>query len=108
LISNDLIVAINGPLFIFIPKNSIDNNTWDIPEGFMNKKTNKKLQVGDYVKIQIMDKRINQGDSQIKIMGKLLDFATEDEVEKYYGSKIIKTENVDVVNTENDESNYII
>ena len=108
LISNDLIVAINGPLFIFIPKNSIDNNTWDIPEGFMNKKTNKKLQVGDYVKIQIMDKRINQGDSQIKIMGKLLDFATEDEVEKYYGSKIIKTENVDVVNVENDESNYII
>ena len=47
-------------------------------------------------------------DSQIKIMGKLLDFSTEEEVEKYYGSKIIRTENVDVVNTENDESNYII
>ena len=108
LISNDLIVAINGPLFIFIPKNYIDNNIWDIPEGFLNKKGNKKLQVGDYVKIQVMDKRINQGDSQIKIMGKLSDFATEEEVEKYYGSKIVKTENVDTTNGETDESNYII
>jgi hypothetical protein len=40
-----------------------------------------------------MDKRINQNDTQIKIMGKLLDFATENEVEKYYGSKIIKIDN---------------
>ena len=55
-----------------------------------------------------MDKRINQGDSQIKIMGKLSDFATEEEVEKYYGSKIVKTENVDTTNGETDESNYII
>jgi hypothetical protein len=108
LISTDLIIAVNGPLFIFIPKNYIDNNTWDIPEGLLNKKNNKKLQVGNYVKIQIVDKRINQGDSQIKIIGKLSDFATDEEVEKYYGSKIIKSENVDTVNTETDESNFII
>jgi DNA-directed RNA polymerase subunit E'/Rpb7 len=108
LISTDLIVATNGPLFIFIPKNYVDNNTWDIPEGFLNKKNNQKLQVGNYVKIQVMDKRINQGDSQIKIMGKLVDFATDDEVEKYYGSKIIKTETVDTLHTETDESNFII
>jgi len=108
LISTDLIVAINGPLFVFIPKNYVDNNTWDIPDGFMNKKNNQKLQVGNYVKIQVIDKRINQGDSQIKIMGKLVDFATDEEVEKFYGSKIIKTENVDTLNTETDESNFII
>jgi hypothetical protein len=51
---------------------------------------------------------VNQGDSQIKMMGKLLDFATDDEVEKYYGSKIIKTENVDTLNSKSDESNFII
>ena len=107
LISTDLIVAINGPLFIFIPKNYVDNNIWDIPDGYMHKKSNKKLQVGNYVKIQIMDKRINQNDSQIKIMGKLLDFSTDEEVEKYYGSKIIKNDNVDTM-TENEESNFII
>ena len=108
MISSDLIVAINGPLFIFIPKSYIDNNIWDIPEGYVNKKTSKKLAVSNYVKIQILDKRINQGDTQIKIMGKLLDFATEDEIEKYYGSKIIKTESSDVIVNETDESNFII
>jgi len=108
MISSDLIVAINGPLFIFIPKNYVDNNIWDIPEGYVNKKNSKKLTVGDYNKIQIIDKRINQGDTQIKIMGKLLDYATEEEVEKYYGSKIIKNENTDLIATETDESNFII
>ena len=108
MISTDLIVAINGPLFIFIPKNYIDTNIWDIPDGYVNKKTQKKLAVGTYTKIQIIDKRINQGDTQIKIMGKLLDFATDEEVDKYYGSKIIKNENTDLVTTETDESNFII
>jgi len=108
MISTDLIVAINGPLFIFIPKNYIDNNIWDIPEGYVHKKTSKKLTVGNYVKIQVMDKRINQGDMQIKIMGKLLDFASEEEVEKYYGSKIIRNDATDLIATETDESNYII
>ena len=108
LISTDLIVAINGPLFIFIPKSSVDNNIWDIPEGYVHKKNAKKLAVGNYVKIQILDKRINQGDAQIKIMGKLLDFSSEEETEKYYGSKIIKNESSNVVATETDESNFII
>lgn len=108
LISTDLIIATNGPLFIFITKHNIDNNVWDIPDGFLNKKSNKKLQVGNYIKVQITNKRINQGDSQIKIIGKLLDFATDEEVEKFYGSKVVKTENVDTVNTETDESNFII
>jgi DNA-directed RNA polymerase subunit E'/Rpb7 len=108
MISTDLIVAINGPLFVFIPKNYIDTNIWDIPDGYVNKKTQQKLAVGTFTKIQIIDKRINQGDTQIKIMGKLLDFATEEEVDKYYGSKIIKNENTDLVTTETDESNFII
>jgi DNA-directed RNA polymerase subunit E'/Rpb7 len=108
LISNDLIVAINGPLFIFVPKNYVDNNTWDIPDGFLHKKDNKKLNIGNYVKIQIIDKRINQNDTQIKVMGSLLDFATEEEVDKYYGSKIIKPESTDTIINETDESNYIM
>lgn len=102
MISSDLIVAINGPMFIFVPKNSVDTNIWDIPEGYIHKKTNKKLTVGNFVKIQITDKRINQGDSQIKVMGKLLEPATDNEVDKYYGSKVNRDENI------TEESNYII
>ena len=92
MVNPDLIVAINGPLLIFIPKNNVDNNIWDIPDNYNHKKSNKKLTIGDYIKIQITDKRINQGDSQIKVMGKLLDFATDSEIEKNYGFAIIKTD----------------
>lgn len=92
MVNPDLIVVINGPILIFIPKNNVDVNIWDIPENYNHKKSNKNLSIGDFVKIQIIDKRINQGDSQIKVIGKLQDFASEEEIEKYYSFNIIKTE----------------
>jgi DNA-directed RNA polymerase subunit E'/Rpb7 len=117
-INQELIIAVNGPIMFFIPKENIDTNNWDIPDGYLNKLKKKKLQRDDYVKIQIIDKRINQNDSQIKSIGKLIDFATSEEVDKYFGSKIVSEKNtedlknnqVEVVNTNEieAESNYII
>ena len=40
-INQELIVAINGPIMFFIPKENIDINIWDIPDGYVNK-NNKK------------------------------------------------------------------
>jgi len=115
-INQELIIAINGPIMFFIPKENIDTNNWDIPEGYLNKLNKKKLQREDFVKIQIIDKRINQNDSQIKSIGRLIDFANLDEVEKYFGSKIIsdkiiedtKVNQQDSINIEESETNYII
>ena len=87
-ISQELIVATNGPLMIFIPKENVDTNIWDIPENYVNKKTKKRLLIDDYIKIQIMAKRINQNDIQIKIIGYLINFASQEEVDTYYGSQI--------------------
>jgi len=99
-INQELIIATNGPIFIFIPKENIDTNIWDI-ENFSLKKSNEKLQLNSFVKIKILNKRINQNDYQIKSIGYLLDFATKDEVKQYYGNVI---EEVD----EDEESNFII
>jgi len=88
-INQELVVAVNGPIMFFIPKDNVDTNIWDIPDGYLNKNTKKKLMANDFIKIQIIDKRINQNDSQIKAIGKLLDFSSQDEVDKYFGSKII-------------------
>lgn len=115
-INQELIIATNGPIMFFIPKENIDTNNWDIPEGYLNKLNKKKLQRDDFVKIQIIDKRINQNDSQIKSIGKLIDFASSEDVEKYFGSKIISektTEDIKVnqqnsANTDEIETNYII
>ena len=99
-INQELIIATNGPIFIFIPKENIDTNIWDI-ENFSLRKSNEKLQLNSFVKIKILNKRINQNDYQIKSIGYLLDFATKDEVKQYYGNVI---EEVD----EDEESNFII
>lgn len=123
-INQELVVSVNGPIMIFIPKENVDTNIWDIPEGYLNKPVKKQLISGDYIKIQIVDKRINQNDSQIKAIGKLLDFASQVEVDKYFGSKntsekIVddvkvstgdESEQIELVNTEesNTESNFII
>lgn len=96
-INQELVVAINGPIMFFIPKENVDINVWDIPDGYMNKLKKRKLTSGDYIKIQIVDKRINQNDSQIKAIGKLLDFATSEEVDKYFGSNIVSERVVDDV-----------
>lgn len=96
-INQELVVAVNGPIMLFIPKDNVDTNIWDIPDGYLNKIKKKKLATGDYIKIQIIDKRINQNDSQIKAIGRLLEFATSEEVDKYYGSKIVSEKVIDEV-----------
>ena len=88
-INQELIIATNGCIMIFIPKENIDSNIWDISENFSNKSTKVKLSINNYIKIQIVDKRINQNDTQIKAIGILLDIPTDSDVEKYYGVKVI-------------------
>ena len=110
-INQELIIAINGPIMIFIPKENIDSNFWDIIDGYKNKKNNKKLVTEDFVKIQITDKRINQNDNQIKSIGKLNDYASVDEVNKFFGSKVTKsndTETENILENSEIESNFII
>jgi len=98
-INFELVFAVNGPIMIFITRNNIDSTFWDVSNNLTFKNTNTKLNIGDYVKIQIINKRINEGDTQIKTIGKLLDIPTEKEIEKYFGSII---ENVEEI-----ESNFI-
>lgn len=124
-INQELIIAVNGPIMFFIPKENVDTNIWDIPDGYLNKLKKKKLAREDFVKIQIVDKRINQNDSQIKSIGKLIEFATTEEVDKYFGSKIVseriidgvkmnqpidEASQIESINTEEPEteSNYIL
>jgi DNA-directed RNA polymerase subunit E'/Rpb7 len=108
-ISPDLVIATNGPIMIFITKDNIDTNVWNISDNYLNKETNNKLLSGDYVKIQILDKRINNGDTQIRTIGRLLNYASLEEINKYYGSNVVFDERVsDNVLDETSESNFIL
>lgn len=105
-INIELVVAVNGPIFTFIPRDNIDTNIWDILDNFKHKKkTNTRLNVGDFILVQIVNKRINSGDTQIKTIGRLLDLATDTQVNDFYESN---KEILDVNTNEPDQSNFII
>ena len=97
-INQELVLASNGPIMIFIPKDNIDAKVWDVTENFLHLKTRTKLKDNNYIKVEIINKRINQGDFQIKAIAKLIDFATEKEVKDFYNSDI----------NEEVEDNYIV
>jgi DNA-directed RNA polymerase subunit E'/Rpb7 len=105
-INQELILAQNGPIMIFIPKDNVDTNNWDISEKFLSLTSKSQLKINDYVKILIVNKRINQGDYQIKVIGTLFDTATKEEVQNFYGS--VLNEEPDEMEKEADESNFII
>jgi DNA-directed RNA polymerase subunit E'/Rpb7 len=101
-INQELVVAINGPIMMFIPQDNIDTTYWNSVDNFSHTiKKNTKLEIGNYVCVKILNKRINKGDTQIKTIGKLLDLATEKEVDSFFGNKIIDENNDD------SKSNYI-
>lgn len=105
-INQELILATNGPIMIFIPKNNINQAKWDVSDKFLNRKTKTNLIVNNYIKIEVLNKRVNQGDHQIKVIGKLIDFATDDMTTLYFGSIITKEEETNrTLDKESEEGN---
>lgn len=99
LINLELIIANNGPMYIFITNNNINDEFWKVNNNeIININTKNKLKENNLVKILILDKRINANSSKINLIGKLQDFASEDEIKKYY-QKVEKKEE--------DKSNFI-
>jgi DNA-directed RNA polymerase subunit E'/Rpb7 len=83
----ELVIAVNGPIIIFIPKANIDTNIWDVSNDFTDKKKGVVLKQNDSVKVHLDKIKINQGDIQIKCIGKLLEKVTDEEEIEYYGAK---------------------
>jgi DNA-directed RNA polymerase subunit E'/Rpb7 len=84
IVNLELVIAINGPIIYFIPKGNINADNWERGETHTHKNDKKKLNVGDYIKIKILEKRINANDTQIKVIGELLDFANTEEIANYF------------------------
>ena len=83
----ELVIAVNGPIIIFIPKANIDTNIWDVSNDFTDKKKSVVLKQNDSVKIHLEKVKINQGDIQIKCIGRLLERVSDEEITEYFGAK---------------------
>ena len=101
-VNSELIILSNGPIVIFIPKENIDTNIWNITNNVTHKSKDSNLKSEDYVKVIIDKIKVNQNDTQIKTIGILNDYAKTSEKEMYYGS-IINEEK-----EESDEDNFIL
>jgi DNA-directed RNA polymerase subunit E'/Rpb7 len=83
----ELVIAVIGPIIIFIPKANIDTNIWDVSNDFTDKKAGTVLKQNDSVKVHLDKVKINQGDIQIKCIGRLLERVTDEEVINIMGEK---------------------
>ena len=76
-----------------LSKNNIDTTIWNNTEDTYHIQTNKKLSQDDYVKILILKYRINEYETQIKCIGKLLDYSSEEEINNYFNKTTLKQDN---------------
>ena len=100
-INSELVILSNGPIIIFVPKENIDTNIWNITNNITHIKKDRVLKADDYVKVIIAKIKINQNDTQIKSIGVLNDFAKTSEKENYFGSIINEEE-------EEEDDNFIL
>lgn len=100
--NQELVFATNGPIMVFIPRDNVDPTYWNDVDNFTYKQNKDiKLTIGNFVCVQIINKRINNNDPQINAIGRLLDLATDEQVQKYFGNEITST--LDTV----EKSNYL-
>lgn len=80
-----LIFAKNGPVIVTIPHNSIDSQKFFIKDAntVVHTKTNTPIKTGAFLKVLIASTRNNRGESQIIVIGKLLDMADKNDIASY-------------------------
>ena len=86
-INPELVIATNGPIIIFIPKANIDTNIWDVSNEFTDKKNGYVLKQNDSIKLHLDKVKLNQGDIQIKCIGRLLEKLSDNEMQDFMDSK---------------------
>lgn len=97
LLNQELLIVINGPIKIFIPRELINTDKFDMNRNYLVKKTKKSLELNQKVIVTIKERKINPGDKNIKCIGYLSDIASEKEIAEFYDGE--ETEN---------ESNFIM
>lgn len=86
IVKNDLVAVKQGPIIIFITRDLISTENFDVNRGFLHHKTKQQLKVNQKVVVMIKDKKINPKDDLIRCMGYLVDIATEEQIKEYYVS----------------------
>ena len=90
-ITEELIRLENGPIKIFLTNDRINNKVFfiDINNNIRIKELNKKLLVGDYVKVIIESTLFEHGNANITSLGRIDNIASEAEIKEYFDSMYV-------------------
>lgn len=81
-----ILIARNGPIYagIEIGPSKIDTQKFEINNGkIYYKKNNTQVDKGTFVKLEIINRKLNSRESNISTVCKLLDLATKSEIQMY-------------------------
>ena len=103
-------VAENGPITNMIKYNNVNESKFKLDEqhNIIIKKTKKKLDIGNYVKIQIQAKKMYNNDNKIGTLSYLIDIPTQSEIDNFYEKKNRTEEVFDAVNNTEDLNEDIV
>lgn len=85
-INSSIIRLVNGPMFIIITLDRIDNNFFHLKKNntICSNSTDREINVGDYVVAQIIAYTLTDNEEFIPIIGKLIRYATNEEYNDYF------------------------
>lgn len=88
-INKQLLVAENGPIKNMIKNNNINYNDFKLDDNnnIIIKATNKNLEIGNFVKILIKAKKMNNNDDKIGTLCHLIGIATQADINNFYEKK---------------------
>lgn len=97
---NKEIKTSNGPIFCIIKFNDISEEKFkkNSKGDMVYRENEKEIELGDHLRVLIINSMFSSGEYAIASIGIVLDFATEYEVEKYYK---LKDEYIEDTNIEN-------
>lgn len=98
------LVGKNGPVTVLIQINNIDSQRFEIKNSkIYHSSTNRELEVGDYLKVSIINISNNPGENKILVISKLVNMANKDEISRYEHEKTMITG----VHAEDSEEDFI-
>lgn len=100
-VENNLFTATNGPVLFILKQIDMDNEVFGLDKGnVVVKKEGKKLEIGDYVIVYVRNKRFYTGDNIIISIGRLLNIASQEEVDKYFNPPHIEEDETAIIKEE--------
>ena len=106
-INKNFIVSENGPITCITKYSSINDNKFRIDDekNVIEKKNNNKLEINKYVKVLVQAKRMYSNDTNIVILGYIINIASSKEIINNFEKKN-RTENIteNIVEEENEET----